>query len=81
MEYLDRSECLDKPELLDRPECLVRAECPEKSECLDSVYLLVKMQYISFGELGLGGGCIWIIDLSYSLRFFTIKYVRSGTQA
>ena len=55
MEYLDRSECLDKPELLDRPECLVRAECPEKSECLDSVYLLVKMQYISFGELWVGG--------------------------
>ena len=71
-EILDRSEFLDRPGFLDRLELLdwsfltdwsVLADQSVLTDWID--WLLVKIQYISFGELGVGGG--WWVYLEYSV--------------
>ena len=64
LEFLDRLVFLDRLEFIDRLEFLDRLECIDISEYLDrsewdgiycSDWLLANIQYISFGELGVGG--------------------------
>ena len=66
MKFLDRPECLGRLEFLNRPECLDRlcdltywriltdqSVLTDWSYCID--WLLLKIQYVGFQELGVGG--------------------------
>ena len=52
-------ECLDRLEGLDRPKCHEKLECLDsldRLECLEILWYLVRSEFISFGELWVGGG-------------------------